>query len=87
MKTLDLRQEEVSVEELLRWANSDSVLIRDREGHEFVLEEADDFDREVASLGANKEFMAFLEERSKEEATLSLDDVKKALGLDDQENE
>jgi hypothetical protein len=79
MKTLDLTQHKVTIEDLLGWATSDLVLIRARDGHEFILEEVDDFAGEVAMLGSNEKFMQFLAERSQESGTISLDEVENAL--------
>jgi hypothetical protein len=84
MITLDLRDRDVTLEELLQFASSDSVLIRAPDGQEFVLESADEFDREVATLGRSEKFMEFLASRSREAGTVALDDLKKELeGKDD----
>ena len=45
------------------------------------LEEADEFDKEVAALSRSEKFIGFLKERAKEPATFSLDEVEKELGL------
>jgi len=79
MKTLDLTRQKVTIEDLLGWAASDLVLIRARDGHEFILEEVDDFVGEVAMLGSSEKFMQFLAERAQESGTISLDEVEKAL--------
>jgi hypothetical protein len=79
MITLDLRQQAVTVEELLQIASADSVLIRTDDGQEFILESADEFDREVAMLGRSEKFMQFLAERSKEEGTIPLEQLKQDL--------
>jgi hypothetical protein len=76
MKTLDLGQQTVTVEELLQFATADSVLIRTNSGQEFILEAADEFDREVAMLGQSEKFMQFLAERSKEAGTIPLEQLK-----------
>ena len=55
------------------------MLIIAEDGHGYTLEEADDFEKEVAMLGGSKKFMSFLEERGKEEATVSLEDVERRL--------
>jgi hypothetical protein len=55
------------------------VLIQAPDGHEFILEEADDFEREVALLGSSETFMEFLEERSQENGTIPLEEVEKLL--------
>jgi hypothetical protein len=79
MITLDLRQQRVTLEELLHFASSDSVLIRTDDGQEYILESADEFDREVAMLGKSEKFMQFLAERSKEKGTITLEQLKKDL--------
>jgi hypothetical protein len=79
MKTLDLKKQEVTVEELLESATGEAVLIRGRDGNEFVIEAADAFDREVARLAGSEKFMAFLTERSKEEAAVSLEEIERRL--------
>jgi hypothetical protein len=79
MITLDLRQQSVTVEELLHFASSDSVLIRTDDGQEFILESADEYDREVAMLGRSEKFMQFLAERSKEKATIAVEQLKQEL--------
>jgi hypothetical protein len=79
MKTLDLTERQITLEDLLGWARTDSVLIRAPDGHEFILEEADDFEREVTTLGSSEKFMQFLRERSQEQATVPLDKFLKTL--------
>lgn len=79
MKTLALDERDVTVQELLRWAAGEAVLIRDEKGNEFILEEADDLEREAAELGSNEAFMRFLSERSKEPGTITLDQIEREL--------
>ena len=50
-----------------------------KDGTIFVLEPADEFEREVAQLGQSKPFMAFLAERAKETGGISLEDAIKRL--------
>jgi hypothetical protein len=79
MRTFDLRQQHVTVEELLRFARTESVRIVAEEGDEFILEVAEIFEHGVAELSQSKKFMAFLAERSKEPGSISLDDVARKL--------
>ncbi len=79
MRTLDLAQRKITLEELLRWAMSDPVLIQARDGHKFILEEADSFEEEVAMLGSSERFIQFLKERSQENGTILLDTVEETL--------
>ncbi len=81
MTTVDLRQNEITVKELLHLADNEAVVIVAENGREFVLEEADEFDKEIAALSGSEKFINFLKERAKEPASLSLDEVEKELGL------
>jgi hypothetical protein len=80
MKTVDLSSGEHSLIEVLKLAKSEAVLIRSSSGEDFLLEHADEFDREVASLGASEKFTSFLEGRSKESGDLSLKEVRRKYG-------
>ena len=82
MKTLDLRQRQVTVDELLQFASVDSVLIVNRDGDEFILEAADAVEREVTELGRSEKFMAFLAERSKEPGRTSLEEFEGRMADD-----
>ncbi len=79
MTMLDLRQRQVTVDELLELAIAGSVRIRAQDGHEFILEEADEFEKEVAQLGSSDKFMRFLKERAAEEATIPLEQIVRTL--------
>jgi len=81
MKTVDLSSGEHSLSEVLKLAKSEAVLIRSSLGEDFLLEHADEFDKEVALLAASRRFTSFLEERSKESGDLSLKEVRKKYGL------
>ena len=54
-------------------ARKKSILLVSKGGETFVLEEAGEFDREVAELGASEKFMGFLRRRSKEKAVTSIE--------------
>ena len=79
MKTIDLRQETLSIDELLELAAGGAVLLRSKSGGEFILEAADAFDREVAELGRSKKFMAFLQQRFEEPGRVSIEDIQRRL--------
>ncbi len=82
MKTLDLRQNPITVDELLRLASADPVLIVNRDGSEFVVEPADAFDREVAELAQSAKFMSLLAKRSEEPGSVSLEEIERRLSED-----
>lgn len=79
MITLDLRTQHLTIDELFQAAAAEAVHVIAKDGTTFVLEPADEFDREVAQLGQSKPFMAFLAERSKETGGISLEEAIKRL--------
>lgn len=79
MKTVDLRERNLTAQELLAMARSDSLLILADDEHSYTLEEADQFEKEVAQLGQSERFVEFLKERSKEPGSISLEEVEKRL--------
>jgi hypothetical protein len=81
MTKLDVRQTPVSVDQLLQMASDDAVLVVNRDGNEFVVEAADAIDREVAGLAASEKFMSFLDERSQEPGSVSLEEIDRRLGM------
>ena len=81
MKTIDLRKEEHSLGEVLTLAKSEAVLIRSASGDDFLLELADEFDREVAALGGSEKFTSFLDARSKEAEDIPISEVREKRGL------
>ena len=82
MKTVNLAEGDRSVSELIELAKSEPVLVHAADGTDFVFEEADDFDREVAALGASDRFMSFLAERSRQGKEVSASEVAERLGID-----
>jgi len=79
LKTVNLKKESPSVSELLAMARKKSVLLVSKDGATFVLEEADEFDREVAELGSSEKFMRFLRKRSREKAVTSIEEFAEEL--------
>lgn len=80
MKTIKVQKERPSLDELRSIAGDESILLIFEDGQRYVLESADDFDREAAQLGSSEKFMSFLETRAKESAITSIEDF--AQGLD-----
>ena len=79
MKTLDLTRKTITLDELLEMASTGSLRILTIDGRAFILEAADDFEQEVALLGKSRKFRRFLKERSKEQASTSLEDYRRSL--------
>ena len=83
MKTINLDKKVPSVDELLAIARREGVLLVARDGTRFVLEEADDFEREVDQLGNSENFMKFLKERSREKSVTSIEQFAGELNSTD----
>lgn len=81
MITIDLRKEEHSIDELLSLARSEPLMICDKEGKNYILEETDDFEKEVEKLGNSEKFMSFLNKRSREKETIPISSIAKKLGI------
>ena len=79
MRTVNLNKESPTVGELLAMARKKSVLLVSPDGTSFVLEEADEFDREVAELGNSERFMRFLQKRSTERSVTSIEEFAEGL--------
>jgi len=82
MKTVNLAEGDRRISELIELAKSEPVLVHAVDGTDFVLEEADEFEREVAALGASDKFMSFLKQRSAEGEDIAAADVAERLGID-----
>ncbi|MBU4271072.1 MAG: hypothetical protein KKE86_12115 [Planctomycetes bacterium] len=81
MKTVDLSREQLTLADVLALAKSESVVIHSSSGEDFLLEQADEFDREAAALGGSNKFMSFLSARSNEGGDTPIDKVRKKRGL------
>ena len=81
MKTIDLTKGHHSLSEVLKLAKTEAVLLHSSAGDDFLIEQADEFDREVAALGRSVKFSAFLEARSKETGAIPLHEVRRKRGV------
>jgi hypothetical protein len=81
MRRIDLTKGHHSLNEVLMLAKSEAVLIHSPSGEDFVLESADEFDREVAALGASEKFASLLDARSKETGSIPLRKVRQKRGM------
>ncbi len=79
MKTVDLKKEHPSIDTILSMARFDSIMIQGADGAQYILEEADEFEKEVKALGESEKFNSFLQERSKEKGGKSLDEISGKL--------
>jgi len=81
MKTVVVSSRTKTVTTLLRKARRGGLILRSPEGHEFILAEIDDFDREIELTRQNKKLMRLLDERGKQTKTLKASEVRAQLGL------
>jgi hypothetical protein len=86
VKTVDLRRQDVTIDELLRSVGNDVIRVTSRDGEEFVLEAADAFDREARELGQSAKFMEFLANRGAEPGNVSLAEIEARLNAADPAN-
>jgi hypothetical protein len=82
MKTIKISARAKTINTLLRKAKRGALLLRSPDGHEFILAEIDDFNREIELTRQNKELMKLLDERGKQSKTFKAAEVKKQLGLE-----
>lgn len=76
MRTIDLSKGKHSLSEVLALAKSGAILIHLPSGEDFLLEKADEFDKEVAALGGSDRFMSFLDARSKETGDIPISEIR-----------
>jgi hypothetical protein len=81
MKTVTISRRARGINALLEQARRRNLILRSADGHEFILAEVDDFDREIELTRQNKELMALLDQRAKQTKTIPLDEVKAKLGF------
>jgi hypothetical protein len=81
VKVVELANGHPSLDEVIALAKQELVVLRGADGSVFALSEVDDFDVEVELLKNNREFMSFLRQRSQERSTVSLEELRRDLGL------
>jgi len=83
MKVIELGPRRPSLEEVIVIARNELVVLRQPDGSVFAVSQVDDFDLEVELLKNNPEFMAFMKQLSQEKPTISLQDLRKELDLEE----
>ena len=82
MKTIKVSKQAKTVNALLKKARPEGVILRAPDGNEFILAEIDDFNREIELTRQNKRLMKLLDNRVKQKASVSLEEAKKRLGIE-----
>ncbi len=81
MKTFEVPVQATEINHLLEQAGNEDLLVQTADGRQFMLVAVDEFDLEIARTRQNEKLMALLDARAKGTASLSLDEVKRQLGL------
>lgn len=81
MKTVNISPRTKTLTALLKRAKRGGLILRSPDGHEFILAEINDFDREIELARQNKKLMKLLDERGKQTKTLKASEVRAQLGL------
>ena len=81
MKTIKISRRSKVVQSLLKRALRENIVLQSPEGHEFILAEVHDFDREIELARQNRALMKFLDARARQTATVSWEEARNLLGL------
>ena len=81
MKVIELAETQPTLEEVMGLAKDGVVVLRQPDGSAFALAQLDDFEIEVELLRNNLDFLSFLRQLSREEASISLEDLRRELAL------
>lgn len=81
MKTVAVPARSKNINALLKRARKENIVLRTKDGMEFILAEIHDFNREVELARQNRKLMKFLETRAKQTRTIPLAKVRADLGL------
>ena len=82
MKTVTISPRAKTLTTLLERAKRGGLILRYPDGHEFILAEIDDFNREIELTRKNRQLMKLLEGRAKQKPTVSLQEAKRQLGIE-----
>lgn len=69
------------LDEILEIARQETVILRKAGSDGFVLAPVDEFALELELLRSNEEFMTYLDELFKQEATIPFENIEKELDL------
>ncbi len=79
MRTINLADEKLALEEVIKLARKEPVLLLTPDGKEYMISEADDFQQEVEALRGSGAFQKFLNERSKRKRAIPLEEIEKEI--------
>ena len=79
MKTITVSVRARTLNALLKQAQQGGLILRSPDGHEFILVEIDDFNREIELTRQNERLMRLLDERGRQTKTIGLAEVSAEL--------
>jgi len=85
MKLINLAEQPFDITHVLELAQEGPVVLLAADGREYILAEADDFDREVEQLRNSVAFQRFLDERSAYQTTkrrIPLDEIRREIEVE-----
>lgn len=77
MKVIELADAHPTLDEVIGLAKDELVVLRRPDGSVFALSHVEDFDVEVELLKDDPEFLSLLRQFSREDATISLQDLRR----------
>ena len=79
MTIIELAETHPTLDEVIGLARDGVVVLRKPDGSAFAVAQLDDFEVEVELLRNNPDFLSFLRQLSREEASIPLEDLRKEL--------
>jgi PHD/YefM family antitoxin component YafN of YafNO toxin-antitoxin module len=76
MKTVNLEEAKIDLAEAIELARNEPLLLVTPGGDEFLLAEADDFEKEAEALRESVDFQRFLDERSHSPHRIALEELE-----------
>jgi hypothetical protein len=81
MTVIEVAEGRPTLDEVIDLARDGVVVLRKPDGSAFALAQLDDFEVEVELLRNNPDFLSFLRQLSREDASIPLEDLRKELAL------
>jgi hypothetical protein len=81
MTVIELSESHPTLDEVIGLARGGVVVLRKPDGSAFALAPLEDFEVEVELLRNNPDFLGFLRQLSREDASISLEDLRQELAV------
>jgi hypothetical protein len=77
VKTLSLERQAPTLEEVLRLAKDEGILLQSQDGERYFLSRVDEFTAEVELLRKHHDFLAYLDECKNDDTAIPLEDIER----------